>query len=362
LKNKKKLVYVLHDICVGGVEVALLSAIPKLNQYYDLKVVVLGKISPGLIKGLTDDEKRVFEKFDYPLYLYPFVLHKMVSAILNFNPDTMVCSLWRASLVGVMVKFINKNIRFFSFNHSTHFPHKFASFFTRAASRMADVILTDGVATKIFIEKELNPKVPVRTVSFLTHRTPETVYKNVPQNGYVNFMFLGRINKVKNLPMVIEVIKHLTDMSIPAKLDVYGRNDGNKEETEALVAAYGLHDVITFKGEVDVAQRTSLFPRYDFYIQLSSFEGMAMSVAEAMQHGLVPVLSPVGEIIHYAKDMESAIFINVADKDTWRNDLDKVSSVIQDKALYAYLARNCHQQFLNKPMYADSLIQELERL
>ncbi|WP_439582738.1 glycosyltransferase family 4 protein [Dyadobacter bucti] len=362
MKDKKKLVYVLHDIALGGAEVALLSAVPALNEKYFLKIIVLGTVNQDLINNFTETEKRAFVSFNYPFYLYPFVLPRIIRAILDFDPEIMVCSLWRASLVGVFVKRLNSKIKFFSFNHSTRFPHKLSAFFTRAAAKTADVILTDGIATRDFVRDKLNPGAPIRTVSFLTNPTP-TFIKNrkVGPAREVRFMFLGRINKVKNLPLVVDTIRYLRDRGVAATLDVYGRNDGDISETIAAIDVAKIQDHIQFKGEVSMEERMSLFDRYDFYIQLSTFEGMAMSVAEAMQHGLVCVVSPVGEIVHYAKDMESAIFIDISSEDRRQSDMKKIYEVVVDQSLYERLSVNCHQNFLQKPRYADSLVEELEK-
>ena len=354
--------YILHDISMGGVEVALLSAIPALNQKYILKVVVLGVVNQDLVSNLTEDEKQVFVPFNYPFYLYPFVLPKIARNILEFDPEIMICSLWRASLVGALVKRFNSKIKFFSFNHSTRFPHKLSAFFTQAAAKTADVILTDGSATQNFVLKKLNPIAPVRTVSFLTNPTPpfRRVRKIDPEKE-VKFMFLGRINKVKNLPLVIDTIKYVIDKGIAATLDVYGRNDGDVGETMSIIDAANIQDHIRFKGEISTEKRMLLFNQYDFYIQLSAFEGMAMSVAEAMQHGLVCVVSPVGEIVHYAQDMQSAIFIDIFNDNRRRSDMDKIYEAIRDGGLYERLSAACHQNFLQKSKYADSLIAELEK-
>jgi glycosyltransferase involved in cell wall biosynthesis len=360
LENKKKLIYVLHGISVGGVEVALISAIPALYQRYDLKVVVLGKINQKLLNNLSEEEKRVFQQFDYPIYLYPFILRKIVSHILEFQPEIMICSLWRASLVGVVVKLLMKKIRFFSFNHSTRFPHLLSAFFTWLAAKCADTVLTDGIATKIFVQSRLNPHVAIRVVSFLTAPTPSIIYKDIPDDGCIYFMFLGRINKVKNLPLAIRVIKFLTEKGIRAKLDIFGPNDGDITDYKSLIDSLKLKDIINFKGEVDPIQRTSLFKHYHFYIQLSSFEGMAMSVAESMQHGLVCIVSPVGEIVHYAKDMESAIFIDIFNTENWELDLNKILRAIEDRSLYNELSKACHQNFMQKQAYPYDLINALE--
>lgn len=362
MKDKKKLVYVLHDIAMGGAEVALLSAVPALNEKYVLRIIVLGIVNQDLVRNLTEAEKHVFVSFNYPFYLYPFVLPKIIRSILEFNPEIMVCSLWRASLVGVFVKRLNSKIKFFSFNHSTRFPHKLSAFFTRAAAKTADVILTDGIATRNFVLEKLNPKAPIRIVSFLTNPTPPVIKeRKIDPGREVKFMFLGRINKVKNLPLVVDTIKYLRERGIAATLDVYGRDDGNIGEAISAIDSANMQNHIRFKGEISMEERMLLFDQYDFYIQLSAFEGMAMSVAEAMQHGLVCVVSPVGEIVHYAEDMQSAIFIDIFNEDRRQSDMNKIYEAVQDEVLYKRLSVNCHHNFLKKLRYADSLIEELEK-
>nr|WP_295926907.1 glycosyltransferase family 4 protein [uncultured Dyadobacter sp.] len=360
MKEKRKLLYILHDIAIGGVEVALLSAIPELSQKYNLKVVVLGKIDPKNIARLNADERQVFEVFDYPRYVFPLRLPTIIKFILDFNPELMICSLWRASMVASIVKKMNKNIRLFAFNHSTQFSHFFQSYFIKMAARSADIVLTDSVATSLFV-KTFSVTAQILEVSFLTDDTPDAISRRAPQlDEPITFMFLGRINPVKNLPLIIKVIYDLRQRSVPAILDVYGRSDGPMSEITSLITKLKLEDHVRFKGEIESSSRKSLFDRYHFYIQLSSREGMAMSVAEAMQHGLVCVVSPVGEIIHYSKDMESAIFIDIHQSDL-KNAAGKIIEVINNPELYKKLSDNCHSTFQNKKRYSESLIDRLEQ-
>ncbi|MCF0074496.1 glycosyltransferase family 4 protein [Dyadobacter sp. CY261] len=361
MESKKRVTYILHDIAVGGVEVAFISALPALHKKYHLQVIVLGTVNDSMVAHLSAEEKQVFTAFDYPLFLYPVILPKILRKVSEHRPDLLICSLWRASMVGTLVKLGNSRVKFYSFNHSTRFPHFFSSFFTRMAAKTADVILTDGIATSNFVQEKLRPKAPVKIVSFLTQKAPEKITSNIPKpDESVRFMFLGRINKVKNLPLMVSVIETLRGMSIPATLDIYGRNDGDGQEAIERISQANLQEHIRFMGEVPSSQRSDLFHRYHFYLQLSSFEGMAMSVAEAMQHGLVCVVSPVGEIVHYARDMESAIFINIFDEAVWKNDIGKISEVIANPNTYLRISTKCHKNFLSREEYKDSLIEQLE--
>jgi glycerol kinase len=58
--GRKKLLYILHNVQIGGVEVALLSAIPDLNKKYDLRVLALGTVDHQIISNLTENEKVSF--------------------------------------------------------------------------------------------------------------------------------------------------------------------------------------------------------------------------------------------------------------------------------------------------------------
>jgi glycosyltransferase involved in cell wall biosynthesis len=345
---------------MGGVEVALISSIPLLNCKYSLKIIVLGSIDPKMTSNLTDEEKKVFLTYDYPFYLYPVILPKIVRFVALFSPDILVFSLWRASLAALCIRPFCTKTKFYSFVHNTKFSHLFAIFFIRTATKKADIVLTDSVATSNYVIQQFKPNAEVRIVSFLTRATPATITRPAPSiNEEVRFMFLGRISRVKNLSCAIESIAYLRNMSIPATLDIYGRDDGSVPELVKLISKLNLQDYVHFKGEASENEKWELFKQYHFYIQLSLSEGMAMSVTEAMQNGLVCIVSPVGEIVNYATDMQSAIFIDIFKGDTWQFDLQKVHQTIYDKSLYLQISQNCHQYFSGKKLYPESLLEQI---
>lgn len=360
--KRKKLLYILHDVQIGGVEVALLSAIPDLNRKYEVRILALGKVSEQIISNLTDEEKKVFHSFDFKLYIYPFLIFKLLRFISNFNPDIMICSLWRASLLGTIVKRLQKKIYFISFIHSSGFAHSFDRFFSAKAIANADKILTDSVATSSFVISNFKPQAPVQVISFCT--TPSPDQKTIPplDTNEVKFLFLGRLNRVKNLPLTVDAIAYLRSRNMNVTLDIYGKDDGERDGLEKQIENLNLANFIHFKGEIYAAEKLKIFKQYNFLIQLSSREGMAMSVAEAMQNGMVCVVTPVGEISNYATDMETAIFIDISSPEKWTQSLDKVEAVINDEAIYNRISDDSYEKFRNVKTYSDSLIGKLETL
>lgn len=361
MQFKKRLVYILHDIEIGGVEVALLSAIPKLSEKYKLKVIVLGKVNTQLITHFTEEQKSVFHCFSYPLYLYPFYINRIVKFILTLEPDILISSLWRALMIGRFVKKRQTSIQFYSFIHSVTFFHYLSEKFSVQAMRQSDTILTDSESSYQFVKNNFTLKCPIRKVSFLTHKSPQYMERrDLSGNQEIRFLFLGRLDKVKNLPLIIKAISYLKNQGYQVALDIFGRRENAYNEAEAIVKEKGLEDNVSFKGEIQPNDKFNLFSQYDFYIQLSSVEGMAMSVAEAMQYGLPCIVTPVGEIVNYSKDMESAIFIDILNPNNWIPSLQKIEQVIHNKELYQKISKISWNNFQDKKVYADSLIENIE--
>lgn len=358
----QKLLYILHDIQIGGVEVALLSAIPELHRQFDLKVMVLGAIDAGMTSHLSPEEKACLVPFDYKLSRYPLVIPKMIRFILRFAPDVMICSLWRASLLGIIAKKLRPQVRFVSFIHNTAFFHRFDQLFSQAAIRRADTIFTDSQATATFVTGQFKPSVPVEVISFFTSHSPD--FKAAPplNNQDVRFMFLGRINAIKNLPLAIDTTRYLTDRGYNASLDIYGRNDGMLETVTEYIRTKQLESRVRFRGEVNGSRKQELFRNYNFLIQLSTNEGMAMSVAEAMQNGLVCFVTAVGEIPNYAADMKTAIFADISTTEAFGNALKKLESVIADPRIYDRISSDSYESFKTVGTYSESLVRNIRKV
>ena len=352
----QKLLYILHDVQIGGVEVALLSALPELNKQFDLKVMVLGTIDPNMTSHLSPEEKACLVPFDYKLVMYPVIISKMIRFILRFEPDVMICSLWRASLLGIIVKKLRPQLRFIAFIHNTAFFHRFDLLFSQAAIQYADSVFTDSRATATFVAERFTPSVPVEVVSFFTSHSPD--FKSAPplDNQEVRFMFLGRINTVKNLPLAIDTIRYLADRGYNASLDIYGRDDGMLETVTEYIRANQLENRVRFQGEVNGSRKLEVFRNYNFLIQLSANEGMAMSVAEAMQNGLVCFVTAVGEIPNYATDMKTAIFADISTNEALGASLKKLESVIADPDLYDRISSDSYEGLKTVGTYSESLI------
>lgn len=360
---KRKVIYILHSIEIGGVEVALLSAVRELMKHFDFTIVVLGKINQQLLSDFTEDEKSIFKTFDFPIYKYPFKLKRVIGYIKTKDPEIVICSLWRASMVGIRIKKLCPHIKLISFIHSTGFPHKLVKYYNIKAARNADLVLADSRSTFEFVKNIFKTSAPIEEVSLLTHPSPEKYYRrSVEKDKPIKFLFLGRITRVKNLPIAIKLLSELKNKGVNIKLDVYGRAESEYENVLTIIKELNMSDDVEFYGEINPQKRFTLFNQYHFLIQLSSYEGMAMGVAEAMQYGLPPVVTPVGEIPNYAQDMQSAIFIDILNEDRWNTMVGKILFIINNEKKYSELSINAYRSMLGKKIFQESLIEKIDNL
>lgn len=356
---KKKLLYIIHGMKVGGVEIAFVSAIQTLFDEFNLKVIVLGDVHPGLLDDHIRQRPDAFTFLSGSPALMPLNIIKCMAIARQFKPDLMISSLWRSAMAATSIKKLFPSTKFIAFIHSTTFFHHLDAFFTSHAIRSADIVFVDSGAGVNFV-RNIEPNKPVSVVSFLTLLTPLEP-KALPYvvNQPLRCMFLGRINKVKQLGYAVDLITSMRKQGIDITLDIYGRDDGDLANVENVIKKNEMDAHISLMGEYPPKDRQQLFEKYHGFIQLSINEGMAMSVAEAMQHGLVCFVTSVGEIPNYSRNMQSAVYLDCSTPASWTNSIQAAVSVAGSEEKWNYISRMAHSSFMHKKRYTESLKENL---
>lgn len=102
-------------------------------------------------------------------------------------------------------------------------------------------------------------------------------------------VFLGRLNPVKGLPLLIEAWKRVQPEGW--ELRIAGPdNGGHRLELENLVDAHGLAEVITFVGPLYGPEKQDFLLQADLFVLPSLSESFGLAIAEALSHKL-PVLT-----------------------------------------------------------------------
>lgn len=361
MRKKRKLVYIIHglDAGIGGAELACLSALPSLHERFDLRVYVLGGRSSKLLDGIDEDIVHRMKFYRSGVYTMLFLLPFLYGSLRSFKPDIIISSLWRSSVVGWCYKYLHRSVTYFLLVHSSEYFHWADRIVTTRAMHICDAVFADSQATGQFAERIMGGKANISVLSYLLDAPPAVLPPRQFKSAK-RFLFVGRLNEVKQVPLAVKVIAVLRAAGIDAELHIYGRDDGDRANVEQAIAHYGLRQHVVLKGEFDPRKKHAVFASYDYYIQLSAQEGMAMSVAEAMQYGAVCVVTPVGGIAQYAIDGYSAIFVDAADEAAWSDSMQRIIDVVEDVARCKEMSTAAFNTFRGAPVFADALIEAID--
>jgi glycosyltransferase involved in cell wall biosynthesis len=266
------------------------------------------------------------------------------------RPDVLIASLWRSCPTLIAYKVLRPRTKTVLFLHSAVDVHVLDRLLNRAGMRLADEIWADSMTT---LEARVPPAARKRAkvLSFLTqrpHAVSDTSVSDVPRQIVPHFAFWGRLQSEKNLSQALEIFAAIRKLLPDAKFDIIGPDRGALAGLQAHVVDLGLGDAVQFVGALTQDELRARASRYYFYLQTSLFEGMAMSVIEAMGMGLVPVVTPVGEIPSYCKEGHHGIHVTTPDETARR-----VAALVADPQAWQALSACAVQQWAGASLFKD---------
>lgn len=294
----KKTVHIMNAMEIGGVEVGVLSLLKsKLQDKYH--VVTVCGCNSEIYDSLSEQEKS-------RLHIGNGYFNALM-LLLKLNPEIIVSSLWRAHLVSLLYKILRPSKQRIHFVHSARFAHFVDEMVTRLSISTSFEVFCDSNNTKKWLTKTLKrheSKVIPMNVSFSNKKI--TFY-----SAPVNFVYVGRFCKEKQLSKSLEFISRLAKTGINCTYDLYGRDDGELNLLMDYVEKNKLSKIVKFHDPILPTDIESEMRKYNYYLQSSFVEGMAISVFQSIKNGLFPVVTPVGEIKNYTQDGLNACYMNV---------------------------------------------------
>ncbi|TCO65130.1 glycosyltransferase family 4 protein [Actinocrispum wychmicini] len=168
---------------------------------------------------------------------------------------------------------------------------------------------------------------------------------SVAKPAGLKVVFLGRFGDRKGSAAVLRAVAGL-----PVELVMAG--DGEVAATRALARELGvpaeIRDWLSFE------ERDELLASAHVFVLPSRDEGLPMALLEAMGHGLVPVVSPVGSIGDVVQDGENGLLVPPADAAAIRQAL---ASLLADDGMRARLAKAARSTV--EPFAIESYLDEL---
>lgn len=353
---KKRIVHIIHDLEIGGVETATLSSFNYLNQDFNFTLVCIGSINKDLLKKLTSESLSNIKQINNVTSLI-----KTIQFLRNTPNQIVISSLWKSHILHFFIKQICQINTSIIFLHNTRFAHFADKYATLLGLKISDEIWADSQSSINFIKPYIKSNLPTYKISFLLkHFKPKVVKK--PSNTSFKFIFLGRLSSVKRLDLVVQFVNELKNKGIELVLDIYGPDNNTLSNLEKNIEQLGLTSHITYKGICDIENVEAVLHQYDCYVMMSDYEGMSISTVQAMESGLICFLRNVGEIHNYGQNMTNSVILNSIDSKDWIEFINNSVQVLKNEALQDKLLSNSTTKFANQLTYTQDIRQNLERL
>ena len=344
-----KVVHIVSSFSLGGVQTGILYSMKELNTQFEYKVIAY-TADDNWLKDIAEDIRKNIIVLGSSNLISGSL--KATRLLQKMKPDVVVASLWKSVPAAAAYKLINPKVCLCGFYHQNGIIHFPEHFFLWLLAKKQDISFADSNATKVFIEKKLGIK-NAAIVPYLFEFNNPAKTPGI-DSSTIKLVFLGRLTGVKRIDRILLFCKLCKDAGIHFLLDIYGK--GDIEKCNTIILNYKLQNEVTIKNLLPLNKIQSTMMDYDFLIQLSDIEGMALSVVEALSCGLVPIVTPVGEIEHYTKDGINAIWL---DKDFDENLpllVKKLSALFNNPNEYKLLSENAVATFKNQPKYVESFI------
>ena len=334
----KKIIHLIPYNGIGGVESAANTM--KGLIFNDLEFQLL------YIFETQSKKKNYFSSLNF------YKLFLSIGKLLSNKPDLLVVSLWRSCIPGIIYKIIRPKTKVVLFLHYPKHYHFVDMIFTRLMSFMSDYVWADS-------EDTLNSRLPnfskknSNIISFVARRFQSSNRNLVKPN----FIFWGRLHEQKYIHRAIEIFTVVKSHYENATFKIIGPDGGEMSDLKNLVERKNLSKSVIFLGPQDMESIINFSKEASFYLQTSKLEGMAMSVVEAMQLGLVPVVTPVGEIKNYCEDFKNSLLITDN-----KSAITNVISLIEDNISYNLIRDNAIRKWKNYEIYSEAFINASKKI
>ncbi|SMH44519.1 glycosyltransferase family 4 protein [Azospirillum agricola] len=142
------------------------------------------------------------------------------------------------------------------------------------------------------------------------------------EDGPVRLLFLGRLIKLKGIDVLLNALASPACRDKPWHVTIAG--DGDLCTYRALAQDLGIADRVRFTGWLDQQGCRRELAAAQVLVQPSMFEGLPMSVLEAMAEGLTIVATPVGSVPDAIADGETGLLVPPGDTDALAAALARV--------------------------------------
>jgi len=189
--------------------------------------------------------------------------------------------------------------------------------------------------------------------------TKETLLNKYPHlKDREIILFLGRINWIKGLDLLIPAFSKLYSERKDLHLIIAGKDDGDdyEKKVKKLIKEYNLEDSVTFTGMVTGVDKLLLLYGSDIFVLPSYSENFGVAVIEAMACGLPVVISDKVGISNEIKSNNAGIIVQTNTESVYEG----MKRLLEDDNLRKTISENGRRlikEYYNIEKVADKMIE-----
>jgi len=299
--KKQLILFTLPNLNGGGAERVIINIIKSLDRdKFDIKLLLIDKVGvyfeyvPAYVEIISLDVKRVRN-----------ALPNLIKAINDIKPDIVFSTLNRMNILVLLASFfIDKNIKIYvrepnlpsaqikNNNLSWWYKLMIKTLYPRAYKIVAQTPQMNQEIHKYFgIKKE-------KIITLINPIDKDTIDKNLQdaqnpfEDGYENFVAVGRLSYQKGFDLLIEVFADVVKENKNYRLYILGEGE-DRQKLEELITKYDLEKNVFLEGFQSNPHKYIKYAKA--FILSSRWEGLPNVVLESLYIGTPVVMTRVNE-------------------------------------------------------------------
>lgn len=121
------------------------------------------------------------------------------------------------------------------------------------------------------------------------------VLMDIVNDGKVHVLFLGLLNEAKGIYDLLEVIKS-EEAKYRNCMMLHVGGNGEVDKVKSMISEYGISDIVMYEGWLDGERKIKLMNTCSVFVLPSYYEGLPVSILEAISYGQYIISTKVGGI------------------------------------------------------------------
>lgn len=250
-------------------------------------------------------------------YFFYFMLFRHEIKIVHIHGGSKI-SFWRKSIFILIGKFFGKKIIYHIHGGAfKEFTQKNRNAVHYIISH-TDCIIALSESWKRYFEQEFHHKnvVVVNNIIEYPHLNPQV--HNIP-----TLLFLGCINRNKGIYDLLDiVIQNKQIYNCQFRLLIGGK--GEVECIKKLIQENNISNIVSYIGWVSGEKKSEVFNLSDIYILPSYYEGLPISILEAMSYAMPIISTNIGGIPEIVKEGINGFLVRPGNKAELKSAIDRL--------------------------------------